>query len=76
MSLHAGLAAAPGTSPAPKHGAATINSLVSPAWQSRAKAERLADVSAAALARNAGNPADFFHLPANRVIEMGSRVLI
>jgi len=30
----------------------------------------------AALARNAGSAADFFHLPANRVIELGTRVEI
>jgi len=30
----------------------------------------------AAMARNAGSAADFFHLPANRVIELGTRVEI
>ncbi|TAN55185.1 MAG: potassium transporter Kup [Betaproteobacteria bacterium] len=30
----------------------------------------------AALARNAGSAADYFHLPANRVIELGSRIEI
>lgn len=30
----------------------------------------------AAMARNAGNAADYFHIPANRVIELGTRVEI
>ena len=30
----------------------------------------------AAMARNAGSAADYFHLPANRVIELGTRVEI
>ena len=28
------------------------------------------------MSRNAGNPADFFRLPAGRVIEMGAQVLV
>jgi KUP system potassium uptake protein len=30
----------------------------------------------AAMARNAGNVTDYFNIPANRVIELGSRVQI
>jgi KUP system potassium uptake protein len=30
----------------------------------------------AAMARNAANPSDYFQLPPNRVVELGTRVLI
>ena len=30
----------------------------------------------AAMARNAGNAADYFKLPANRVIELGTKIVI
>ena len=58
-------------------------------WPRRAASSRAKDTSPAspgmalwrerlfaAMARNAGNAADYFNLPANRVIELGTKVEI
>jgi KUP system potassium uptake protein len=47
---------------------------VVPGRRARGLAQRLRDRVFVAMARNAGSVTDYFHIPDNRVVELGTRV--